>query len=118
MRYAGWPYSATLSPEKEALRPSPTWETYRFARYPHTPLLGRIWELRDNLTVYDAAYVALAEALEAPLVTMDGRLSQAPGIRAASRGLRVDEGAPRKEPLALYFSNLRAVATRGLRPVL
>ncbi len=54
-----------------------------FARYPHTPLVGRIWELRENLTAYDAAYVALAEALEAPLVTMDGRLSQAPGVRAA-----------------------------------
>ena len=54
-----------------------------FACYPHTPLVGRIWELRENLTAYDAAYVALAEALEAPLVTMDGRLSQAPGVRAA-----------------------------------
>ena len=54
-----------------------------FARYPHTPLVGRIWELRENLTAYDAAYVALAEALDAPLVTMDGRLAQAPGVRAA-----------------------------------
>jgi predicted nucleic acid-binding protein len=54
-----------------------------FARYPHTPLMGRIWELRENLTAYDAAYVALAEALDAPLVTMDGRLAQAPGVRAA-----------------------------------
>lgn len=51
-------------------------------RYPHTALLSRIWELRDNLTAYDAAYVALAETLEAPLVTMDARLAQAPGIRA------------------------------------
>ncbi len=54
-----------------------------FARYPHTPLVGRIWELRENLTAYDAAYVALAEALDAPLVTMDARLAQAPGVRAA-----------------------------------
>ena len=54
-----------------------------FARYPHTPLVGRIWELRENLTAYDAAYVALAEALDAPLVTTDGRLAQAPGVRAA-----------------------------------
>ena len=54
-----------------------------FARYPHTPLIGRIWELRENLTAYDAAYVALAEALDAPLITMDTRLAQAPGIRAA-----------------------------------
>ena len=54
-----------------------------FARYPHTPLIGRIWELKENLTAYDAAYVALAEALDAPLITMDARLAQAPGIRAA-----------------------------------
>ncbi|MBA4115094.1 MAG: type II toxin-antitoxin system VapC family toxin [Rubrobacter sp.] len=54
----------------------------RLIRYPHTPLLGRIWELRDNLTAYDAAYVALAEALDAPLVTLDERLAQAPNIRA------------------------------------
>jgi predicted nucleic acid-binding protein len=52
-------------------------------RYPHAPLAPRIWELRDNLTAYDAAYVALAEALDAPLVTMDGRLARSPGIRAA-----------------------------------
>jgi predicted nucleic acid-binding protein len=54
-----------------------------FVRYPHTPLVERIWELRHNLTVYDAAYVALAEALDAPLVTMDARLAQAPGHNAA-----------------------------------
>lgn len=54
-----------------------------FARYPHTPLIGRIWELKENLTAYDAAYVALAEALDAPLITMDARLARAPGIRAA-----------------------------------
>ena len=54
-----------------------------FTRYPHTPLMGRIWELNENLTAYDAAYVALAEALDAPLITMDARLAQVPGIRAA-----------------------------------
>jgi predicted nucleic acid-binding protein len=48
-------------------------------RAPHLPLLGRCWELRDNLTVYDAAYVALAEALDVPLITADGRLARAPG---------------------------------------
>jgi len=42
-------------------------------------LLPRCWELRDNLTTYDAAYVALAEALEAPLLTGDRRLAQAAG---------------------------------------
>ncbi|MDQ3380033.1 MAG: type II toxin-antitoxin system VapC family toxin [Actinomycetota bacterium] len=48
-------------------------------RYPHLDLLERAWELRDNLTVYDAVYVALAELLDAPLVTCDARLAQAPG---------------------------------------
>jgi predicted nucleic acid-binding protein len=48
-------------------------------RAPHLPLLARCWELRDNLTVYDAAYVALAEALDAPLVTADTHLARAPG---------------------------------------
>lgn len=51
-------------------------------RYPHDVLLGRIWDLRANLTAYDAAYVALAEALEARLVTRDERLAAAPGHRA------------------------------------
>lgn len=51
-------------------------------RYPHTALIRRIWELKNNLTAYDAAYVALAESLGAPLVTLDARLSQAPGLRA------------------------------------
>ena len=51
-------------------------------RYPHAPLAARIWELRENLTAYDATYVALAEVLDAPLVTMDAHLAQAPGIRA------------------------------------
>lgn len=51
-------------------------------RYPHDFLLSRVWELRNNLTAYDAVYVALAEALDAPLVTRDQRLSKAPGHRA------------------------------------
>jgi predicted nucleic acid-binding protein len=54
----------------------------RVTRYPHGPLVARMWDLRDNLTAYDAAYVALAEALDAPLVTTDGRLSRAAGHRA------------------------------------
>ncbi len=53
-----------------------------FVRYPHTLLAERTWELKENLTAYDAAYVALAEALDAPLVTMDARLAQVPGHRA------------------------------------
>lgn len=50
-------------------------------RAPHRPLLARCWELRDNLTVYDAAYVALAEAMQATLLTGDERLARAPGPR-------------------------------------
>lgn len=46
-------------------------------RYPHEPLLPRVWELRHNVTAYDAVYLALAEALEAPLVTRDKRLAAA-----------------------------------------
>jgi predicted nucleic acid-binding protein len=54
----------------------------RMQRYPHHLLLPRIWDLRDNLSAYDAAYVALAEALDAPLVTRDRRLAAAAGHRA------------------------------------
>ena len=50
-------------------------------RYPHTPLLGRAWELRASVTPYDASYVALAEALDCRLLTCDGRLARAPGPR-------------------------------------
>ena len=46
-------------------------------------LFDRIWELADNLTAYDAAYVALAEAIDCPLVTADARLSRAAGLRCA-----------------------------------
>ena len=51
-------------------------------RYAHDLFLPRIWALRDNVTAYDAAYVALAEALDASLVTTDRRLSTASGINA------------------------------------
>ncbi len=54
-------------------------------RYPHDVLLPRVWELRHNLTAYDAVYVALAEALDAPLLTRDRRLATASG-----HGARVD----------------------------
>ncbi len=51
-------------------------------RHPHGPLLSRIWELRRSITAYDAAYVALAEALDAPLLTCDGKLARSHGHRA------------------------------------
>ena len=54
----------------------------RINRYGHEPLADRIWELRDNLTAYDAAFVALAEALGVPLITCDVRLARAPRVTA------------------------------------
>jgi predicted nucleic acid-binding protein len=51
----------------------------RIRRYPHEPLLQRIWALRNNLTAYDGAYIALAEALDAPLVTLDRRMAKGGG---------------------------------------
>ncbi|MFJ6216511.1 type II toxin-antitoxin system VapC family toxin [Streptomyces sp. NPDC092296] len=51
------------------------------------PLLERIWQLKDNLTPDDAAYVAVAELLDAPLVTADLRLMRAPGPRCPIRGI-------------------------------
>jgi predicted nucleic acid-binding protein len=50
-------------------------------RAPNGPLMRRIWELRDNLSAYDASYVALAEALDTILLTGDERLARAPGIQ-------------------------------------
>ena len=52
-------------------------------RVSHRALLRRCWQLRDNLSVYDAAYVALAKALDAPLLTADARLAKAPGVGCA-----------------------------------
>jgi predicted nucleic acid-binding protein len=55
---------------------------YSLIRYPHDFLLPRVWELRNNLTAYDAIYIALAEALGAPLLTRDRRLAAASGHHA------------------------------------
>jgi predicted nucleic acid-binding protein len=52
-------------------------------RYPGSVLLDRVWDLRDNLSAYDACYVALAEFLGCDLLTADARLSRAPGIGCA-----------------------------------
>ena len=54
-------------------------------RHSHVDLLGRAWKLRDNVSAYDAMYVALAEALEATVVTCDRPLAKAPG-----RGTRIE----------------------------
>jgi predicted nucleic acid-binding protein len=54
-------------------------------RHPHVDLLGRAWKLRDNVSAYDAMYVALAEALEATVVTCDRPMAKAPG-----RGTRIE----------------------------
>lgn len=55
--------------------------SFPLTRAPHAPLLPRIWELRENVTPYDAAYIALAEVLEATLLTADARLEATLGAR-------------------------------------
>jgi predicted nucleic acid-binding protein len=60
----------------------------RLDRVPHGPLLGRCWELRENLTIYDGAYVALAETLDVTLLSLDVRIKQAPGPRCPVEVLR------------------------------
>ena len=59
------------------------WRRFDVERYPHEPFLDRVWQLRDNVTAYDAIYVALAEALSVVLVTGDRKLVGAPGVNAA-----------------------------------
>ena len=51
--------------------------------FPYSPFRARAWALRDNLTPYDAWYVAMAEDLEAPLATLDGPMVRSPGPRCA-----------------------------------
>lgn len=59
------------------------WTQLGVQRYGMVALLGRIWELRENLSAYDATYVALAEALDCPLLTTDVRLAGAPGVKCS-----------------------------------
>lgn len=73
-RYAA---AGELSPER-GLAALTDLADFPLHRYSHDILLPRIWELRRNVTAYDAAYLALAEALIAPLVTCDARLASAP----------------------------------------
>jgi predicted nucleic acid-binding protein len=58
-----------------------TWRRLGITRYAMHGLLERVWQLRENLSAYDAGYVALAESLECSLVTADARISRAPGVR-------------------------------------
>ena len=55
----------------------------RIRRYPHGWMLPRIWQLRENVTAFDAAYITLSEALDAPLLTSDGALARSSGHVAA-----------------------------------
>ena len=69
-----------LVTDARALRALDRWRDLDIERYRHTPLLDRVWQLRHNVSAYDAVYVALAEALSSPLVTGDARLARAPGL--------------------------------------
>jgi predicted nucleic acid-binding protein len=64
----------------QALEDLHAWPGERFG---HRPLLARAWELRDRVRTWDAMYVALAEALDAPLLTLDARLARVVGLRCA-----------------------------------
>ncbi|MGH2871205.1 MAG: type II toxin-antitoxin system VapC family toxin [Solirubrobacteraceae bacterium] len=64
------------------------WGRLGLRRFAVVGLLGRIWELRENLSAYDASYVSLAEALGCELVTADARLAGAPGPRCAVTTVR------------------------------
>ncbi len=72
----------TSAREVSVARAEQAFEDFRripLTRYPHAVLLPRIWQLRNSLSAYDAAYVALAEAIDAPLVTADGKLGRSHG---------------------------------------
>ena len=66
----------------EAAETLANFEALAIVRHAHTVLLPRIWDLRDALSSYDASYVALAESLDVPLLTFDGKLSRAHGHNA------------------------------------
>jgi predicted nucleic acid-binding protein len=95
-QHVGYPSSARAAPRalrRQALRRSvgaeqaaaalAHWARLGLRRFAVVGLLGRIWELRENLSAYDASYVALAEALACELLTADARLARSPGPRCA-----------------------------------
>ncbi|HEX9786299.1 MAG TPA: type II toxin-antitoxin system VapC family toxin [Opitutaceae bacterium] len=69
-------------PHERAVIALAHWSDLEVQRYPHLPFLDRIWALKDNFSAHDAAYVALAEILQVPLITADQRLADAPGTTA------------------------------------
>ena len=71
-----------LLEDGRALRALDRWRDLDVERYAHEPLLERVWQLRHNVSAYDAVHVALAEALSASLVTGDEKLTRAPGLQA------------------------------------
>lgn len=75
-------------PADEALRALDLLGIVKLKRYDHVPLLPRIWQLRHNMWPYDAAYVALAESLDADLLTIDSKLTRTPGLSCTVRNLR------------------------------
>lgn len=75
-------------PSQEATRVLAALRELRIVRYPHRPLMRRVWELRDNMWPYDASYVALAELLDVPLITADGKLARVPGLRCVVEQIR------------------------------
>jgi predicted nucleic acid-binding protein len=68
--------------ERRAVRALQHWRELDVERYPHEPFLDRVWGLRNNVTAYDAVYVALAETLGDLLVTGDRKLAGSPGLDA------------------------------------
>lgn len=67
---------------------------FRIVRYGHLDLAARAWELRQNVTAYDAMYLALAESLAATVITCDQRLAAAPRLRARIEVIRLDTDTP------------------------
>lgn len=91
----------------------------RLTRITHTFLLPRCWQLRHALTMYEAAYVALAEAVGVPLVTADGRLARAPGPRCVIEVIEPgpDEGSTLEDgALAKWLTEDEAAAATGSPP--
>jgi predicted nucleic acid-binding protein len=76
-----WVASGAIAPERAAVALDDL-VALGIVLHPHTDLVPAMWALRDNLTAYDATYVALATALDAPLLTLDRKLAAAPGVTA------------------------------------